>query len=336
MTSNAQSLRTPSMSSSEYDEKYSARVQHESDNMVEDDQIILSDSPQLEYATLNSQGNQVSKVTDYTTNTRQQCMEHDAPALNNNTFNIQLQYDINQALDPESQDGNFWAILLHGSMEHLASNIKNIKESFGKMQKYILSKAIESDKDNNIKDFKDVSKAAWEFISSLYKAHWDNLFVDDLNTSLRNKVKLKFSPQAIKELNINKGKSMVKLSYISTLLPPIPAKLPKKVTKISKYFKKNSSSIQKKSYTQVSSNSSNTARETLKIKEAIPSLQNKKIKLIQKIISSEGKPKPHINMTTKRPLYKQVIVPMSIDNTITNKILTGCDTGAEQCFRSSV
>ena len=198
MTSNAQSLRTPSMSSSEYDEKYSARVQHESDNMVEDDQIILSDSPQLEYATLNSQGNQVSKVTDYTTNTRQQCVEHDAPALNNNiannnnTFNIQLQYDINQALDPESWDGNFWAILLHGSIEHLASNIKNIKESFGKMQKYILSKAIESDKDNNIKDFKDVSKAAQEFISSLYKAHWDNLFVNDLNTSLRNKVKLKF------------------------------------------------------------------------------------------------------------------------------------------------
>jgi len=205
-------------------------------------------------------------------------VEHNAPALNNNmadnnnTFNIQLQYDINQALDPESWDGNFWAILLHGFMKHLASDIKNFKESFGKMQKYILSKAIESDKDNNIKDFKDVSKAAWGLISSLYKAHWNNLFVDDLNTSLRNKVKLKFSPQAIKELNINKGKSMVKLSYISTLLPPILAKLPKEVTKISKYFKKNFSSIQKKSYTQVSSNSSNTARETLKIKEAIPSL----------------------------------------------------------------
>ena len=41
------------------------------------------------------------------------------------------------------------------------------------------------------------------------------------------------------------------------------------------------------------------ARETLKIKEVFPNLQNKKIENIQKIISSEGKPKPWFNMTTK-------------------------------------
>ena len=52
----------------------------------------------------------------------------------------------------------------------------------------------------------------------------------------------------------------------------------------------------------------------LKIKKAFPSLQNKKIKLVQKIISSKGKLKPCINMTIKEPLHKQVIVPMSINN----------------------
>jgi len=45
-------------------------------------------------------------------------------------------------------------------MKYLAFNIKNIKESLGRMQKYILSKAIESDKTNNIKDLKDVGKVA--------------------------------------------------------------------------------------------------------------------------------------------------------------------------------
>jgi len=90
--------------------------------------------------------------------------------------------------------------------------------------------------------------------------------------------------------------------------------LPKKVNENSKYFKKNSSSIQKKSYAQVSSNSTNTARKMLKIKEAFPNFQNKKIELIQKIISSKGKLKPHINMTTKRPSCKQVIVLMSTNN----------------------
>jgi len=64
-------------------------------------------------------------------------VECDAPALNNNVadnnnvFNIQLQYDINQALVSESWDGNFWTILLYGSMEYLASDIKNIKDFEG-------------------------------------------------------------------------------------------------------------------------------------------------------------------------------------------------------------
>jgi len=101
ITSNTQSPRTLSMFSSECDEEYFARVQCKSDNMVEDNQIIPFDNPQLEYATSNSQDNQVSKVTNYTTNTRQQYVKCDASALNNNmadnnnVFNIQLQHDIN-------------------------------------------------------------------------------------------------------------------------------------------------------------------------------------------------------------------------------------------------
>ena len=59
----------------------------------------------------------------------------------------------------------------------------------------------------------------------------------------------------------------------------------------------------------------NIARDTWRIKKAFPNLQNKKIKNIQKIISSEGKPKPHLNMITKGPFQKQVIVPMNTTNT---------------------
>jgi len=77
------------------------------------------------------------------------------------------------------------------------------------MKKYIQGKSIEGNKVNDIKDLKGVSKAAWEFISSLYEAHWDNLVMDNKNTSLRNKVKSKFSPQAFSEPNNNKGKNVV-------------------------------------------------------------------------------------------------------------------------------
>ena len=54
--------------------------------------------------------------------------------------------------------------------------------------------------------------------------------------------------------------------------------------------------------------------ETLKIKEAFPNFQNKKIEQVQKLISSNSKPKPCINMTMKEPSCKQVIVLMNINN----------------------
>jgi len=56
-------------------------------------------------------------------------------------------------------------------MEYLASDIKNIKESLTRVHKYILDKFIDGNKANNIKDREGIGKAAWEFISSLYKAH---------------------------------------------------------------------------------------------------------------------------------------------------------------------
>ena len=95
----------------------------------------------------------------------------------------------------------------------------------------------------------------------------------------------------------------------------IPAKSLKEVVEISKYFKKNLSTNNKKLYAQVSSYNTNMARETLKIKEAFSNLQNKKIENIQKIISSKGKPKSCLNMITKRPSHKQVIVLMNATNT---------------------
>jgi len=52
--------------------------------------------------------------------------------------------------------------------------------------------------------------------------------------------------------------------------------------------------------------------DILKLKEMFPSLPNKKIDLVQKVInSSSEKSKPKINMTTKGPSQKQVIVPMN-------------------------
>ena len=69
------------------------------------------------------------------------------------------------------------------------------------------------------------------------------------------------------------------------------------------------------SYTQVLKQTANTS-EVLKIKEAFPALNAKKIDQISNIIKGNPKLKPHIQMTTKDPFRKQVIVPMSNENNI--------------------
>ena len=52
----------------------------------------------------------------------------------------------------------------------------------------------------------------------------------------------------------------------------------------------------------------------LKIKEMFSKLQVSKIDNIHKIINSVRKPKPKVNMMTKRPSRKQVIIPISNEN----------------------
>jgi len=62
--------------------------------------------------------------------------------------------------------------------------------------------------------------------------------VNGTNRSFRNNVKSKFSPQAVKEITKSKETNMANSPYVSSLPPPILAKLAKEINEISKYFKK--------------------------------------------------------------------------------------------------
>ena len=103
--------------------------------------------------------------------------------------------------------------------------------------------------------------------------------------------------------------------------PPLPAKTAKEVNIISKYFqnKKPSNDINKvapkndKSYAQVSKAPANMS-EVLKISKAFSALNAEKINQINNIVKGVTKPKPKIQMTTKGPSRKQVIIPISKEN----------------------
>jgi len=202
--------------------------------------------------------------------------------------NIHLNYDPDKALDPESWDGNFHAVSLHGFMEHLVSDALNIKESLTRMQKYIAGKFIDNNKANDVKVLNGMGKAIWKFISAVYNSHWDTLYADNNNMTFRNKVKSKFSPQARNiQTPSNKGKDIVKPMFVSAIPPPIPAKSPKEVKEISKFFKKIEKPAVNKLYTQALSLkpksdavSSNIVMNMLKIKEVFLNLPNRKIDTI--------------------------------------------------------
>lgn len=59
---------------------------------------------------------------------------------------------------------------------------------------------------------------------------------------------------------------------------------------------------------------STNIREVLKIKDNFLNLSNKKIEELYNSLNKSNKLKPYINIMTKDPLCKQIIVPMSSDN----------------------
>jgi len=64
-------------------------------------------------------------------------------------------------------------------MEHIPSDIENIKVSLTGASDYIINKSVDRGQVNNFDNLKDVSKVVWDLISTIYKARWDVLYIKD-------------------------------------------------------------------------------------------------------------------------------------------------------------
>jgi len=92
----------------------------------------------------------------------------------------------------------------------------------------------------------------------------------------------------------------------------VPPRLSKEELNKSKFYKKNLGKIaSQQSYTQASSAN---IKKILKIKEYFSQLLDKKVKEVYKTIINSSKPKLYINITTKEPSQKQIIVLISSNN----------------------
>jgi len=205
LSSSKVSSRSASVSSSTLSIPYHERMEINNDIPDEDSKNPI-DSSQLSYKDNSQTGNCVSKVTDLMPPMSSQRVSNEAPALNtsivphvdnikDDIINIQLLYGPNWPMEPELWDGNFHPISLYGSLEHLSSDSNNIKESSLCLAKYIEDKKIDLAKSNNIKEFKDISEAAWKFVSAIYNSGWDSFFADNFKNSFRQKLAFKCTPK---------------------------------------------------------------------------------------------------------------------------------------------
>ena len=85
-------------------------------------------------------------------------------------INVQLPYNPNAPMEPELWSGSFHPISLHGLIEQIALDTKNIKVTLDFMAKYITNKQIDSSHANDLKEFDSMGDAIWKFISVVYEA----------------------------------------------------------------------------------------------------------------------------------------------------------------------
>ena len=167
----SQSSRASSISSTKSLVIYYERIKH--NNSLDEDFNMGDNSPQLSYVIPKEQTNHVSIVADPNNNTMNkyiliEYLTSSPSHVDDIIINIQLLYDPNTLMEPELWNGSFYPISFYRSIEYLALNSKNIKDSLNFMAKYITNKQVNSAKSNNLKDFKGIGKVIWNLISSIY------------------------------------------------------------------------------------------------------------------------------------------------------------------------
>ena len=166
-------------------------------------------------------------------------------------------------------------------------------------------------------DFVQVTKAFWSLILAIYSSGWNILPVEDSKT-FHNLIGKRILNSYIKCGLLNRPE-MEKLSpftpTITLNLNILMASPPSKMTRpIEKKVPK--STITKKTYVQVSkSNTSLNIKDVLWVKETFPALLADEVGKMKAKNSGMSNKKPKINMMTRGPSRKEVIIPMTKVNT---------------------
>ena len=150
------SSREPSMAFSGRSTPYCDRMDMDLDETPTAGEASI-ESTELSYETEQEKALRLGKATDTETNMRPTGGNNEATPMNgtheDDVINIQLPYDPQAPTEPELWSGSFHPVSLHGSIEHLASDAKNVKASLNILAKYIHGKQVDGNRVNDLEDF---------------------------------------------------------------------------------------------------------------------------------------------------------------------------------------
>ena len=249
-------------------------------------------------------------------------------AVSNDSDPSVLNYGNNQPTIASSWNGAFHALSIFGTEESNVEDVKNIHKSLNRIIEFI--KHHPANKKSLTREFVSVVRSLWELIGTIFTNKWDLFTFDkksslNIRTCVREKIVPGFKKLEMLKANVagNSSDSLPSYPPPSSGVNPLPtanmsvAPLPsnKKVELVVK--KALQPSNMKKSYAQTSkSNISQKVEDVLQLKEAFPSLSADEVGKILKIKDNgEGNKKLRINIMTRGPSRREVIIPMTKVNT---------------------
>ena len=211
-----------------------------------------------------------------------------------------ISYQENQPVDPNLWDSIFVLISIFRVDQYISGNTQNITCFLLQIAQFIKQQSLG---DKTVEDILLIFKfgaVAWQFINAIYESGWDKLIADNKNKSFWQCVSAQFDRRKT-TTSFNLKEKSAQVSRIPPSISPRPNKETLAKLKFNKKINSN-----KKSYTQTSKSN---VENIICIKDAFPKLPTKKV--IDIVNNKTGQAKPKINMTTKGPSRKQIIISMS-------------------------
>ena len=259
------------------------------------------------------------------------------------TVSSVLSYGEEQPAISGNWDGSHHALSIFGLEDTLEKDSEMIYDSLLRMRSFIKHYPNLMER-----EVKPIVEKLWKLIDIIYTANWDTVpFSKDKNLTIRKCIGDRIMPYYMQNQPSTESSNTTMMNTLSPLpsaevappptvnilrAPPPPNKNNESTAK-----RDPKPSNLKKSYAQASKSNLSCIEDIVRVKEAFPALLVDEVGKVLKIKNSGGdNRKPKINMTTRGPSKKEVIIPMAkhiaelIINSAHNHI-----TNINKCLRNS-